>query len=204
MSDSEQIKKFRQEIIKRDLEIKKLALLVVRDPLTGLFNRRGFLEGAGRILEDIKFIQKNVGARRHFFVDSLSIILFDIDHFKKFNDEYGHKLGDQILQYVSNIIDAKVRNFDIVGRWGGEELVVAMIGSHKKDAFVKAEEIRKAVRSRIWAKGGKKLRVSLSGGVADVESAPKGANLEDIIACADKAMYQAKQKGRDMIIIYSK
>lgn len=195
---SEETKQLKQELHKKDLQIKELQILVIKDPLTGLYNRRGFEEGVSRLIKDIDFPRKNPEARKHFYIDSISVIFFDIDNFKKLNDEYGHKVGDQVLRHVSQIIRQKIRSIDFAARWGGEELVVALIGSHEEDAWRKAEEIRKAVKSRVKIKD---RNTTLSAGVASLN---ESANLEELLKRADKAMYEAKHdRGKDNTVKFS-
>ena len=195
---TEEIQKLKQKLYKKDFEIKQLKDLATKDRLTGLFNRRGLEEEASRLINDISFIHKNPEARKHFHTDSMSVLFFDIDDFKKLNDEYGHKAGDQVLQQVSQIIRQKVRSIDIIGRWGGEELVLVLVGSREEDAYRKAEEIRKAVKSRVKISG---RAVTVSVGVAELS---RDIGLEELIKRADKAMYEAKNnRGKDNVVKYS-
>ena len=145
---SEEIKKLKQEIYKRDIQIRELKKLATKDPLTGLYNRRGFEEEVSRIIKDISYGRENQDARRHFFVDSISILFFDVDNFKKLNDVHGHKIGDQMLQRVAQIISGKVRSVDFVARWGGEEFVAALLGANLKAAKKVAEKLRKGVEKK--------------------------------------------------------
>src|SRR3989344_5641519 len=149
---SEEIKKLKLELRKKDLQIRELRHLATKDPLTGLYNRRGFEEEVLRIIKDITYAKENPEARRHFYVDSISVLFFDIDNFKKLNDVYGHKIGDQTLQQIAQLISGKVRNVDFVARWGGEEIVAALVGTKEDEAYKKAEETRAAVKSRIKTK----------------------------------------------------
>ncbi|MBI3274333.1 MAG: GGDEF domain-containing protein [Candidatus Colwellbacteria bacterium] len=195
---SEEIKKLKQEIYKRDIQIRELQKLATKDPLTGLYNRRGFEEEAARIIKDIVYTRENPEARRHFNVDSISILFFDIDNFKKLNDIYGHKVGDQTLQRVAQIIIGKVRTVDFVGRWGGEEMVAALVGTDETEAFKKAEQIRTAIKSRVKAKDDS---VTVSIGAA---SFGDSTTLGEIIKRADKAMYVAKHnRGKDNTVKFS-
>ena len=198
----DELKKLKQELHKKDFEIKQFKGLVTKDPLTGLFNRRGFEEEVSRLIKDIIFAKENPETRKHFYIDSISILFFDIDNFKKLNDTYGHKTGDQVLRQVSQIIRQKVRNIDFAGRWGGEELVVALVGSHEGDAYNKAEEIRKAVKSRVQvglSSGQDSITVSI--GVAELENK---INLDGLVKNADKAMYEAKhERGKNNTVKFS-
>lgn len=198
----EEIKELKQKLHRKDLEIKELKSIATKDPLTGLFNRRGFEEEVGRLIKDIIFAKENPETRKHFYIDSISILFFDIDNFKKLNDTYGHKAGDQVLRQVAQIIRQKIRGIDFAGRWGGEELVVALVGSHEGDAYNKAEEIRKAVKSRVQvgsSSGQNSVTVSI--GVAELENK---INLDDLVKNADKAMYEAKhERGKNNTVKFS-
>lgn len=195
---TDELQKLKQELQKKDFDIRELRELATKDPLTGLYNRRGLEEEVSRLIKDVIFAKENPEARKHFYIDSISILFFDIDDFKKINDTYGHKAGDQVLQQVSQIIRQKVRGIDFTGRWGGEEIVVVLIGSHEEDAFRKAEEIRKAVKSRVKIKD---ETVTVSIGVAELKN---GLSFEGLIKQADKAMYEAKHnRGKDNVVRFS-
>src|SRR3989344_6564489 len=194
----EELKKLKLELRKKDLQIRELQHLATKDPLTGLYNRRGFEEEVLRIIKDITYARENPEARRHFFVDSISVLFFDIDNFKKLNDVYGHKIVDQTLQRVAQLISGKVRNVDFVSRWGGEEIVAALIGTNEDEAYKKSEEIRTAIKSRVKVKDDS---VTVSVGVS---AFGEDMSLKDLIECADKAMYEAKHKrGKDNTVRFS-
>ena len=192
------LKELKQELHKKDLQLKELQILATKDPLTGLFNRRGFEEKVSRIINDIIFSIENPQKRRHFYVDSISVLFFDIDNFKKLNDEFGHKTGDQVLRHVAGLISQKVRGIDFVCRWGGEEIVVALIGAGEGDAYQKAEEIRKAVKSRV--KAGNDKFVTVSVGVASLDGSK---DLGELIKRADKAIYEAKRLDKNNVVKFS-
>ena len=185
---SDDLRELKQKLHKKDLRIKELEELATKDPLTGFYNRRGFEEETARLAKDINFSKKNPETRKHFYIDSMSLLFFDIDNFKSVNDQYGHKAGDQVLQQVSQIIRQKVRNIDVIGRWGGEELVAALVGSHEEDAYRKAEEIRKAIKSRVKA-GDREITVSVG-----VSSLDESETFDELVKNADKAMYVAKRE----------
>lgn len=193
---------FKKKFYEQEIELRKLKHLVVRDELTGLYNRRGFFEETEKIYKEIAYQIKNPAReRKHFFVDELSIVFIDIDNFKKINDTYGHAFGDQILKYVSSIILEKVRSVDICGRIGGEELVIALIGANEKDAYKKAEEIRKAVASKVRIPRQKDLRITISLGVAELDPS---IDLATLIGRSDGAMYEAKtHRGKNTTVRWS-
>jgi len=187
----------KKELHKKDLEIKELQELVTKDPLTKLLNRRGFVELAEKFIKEVQFHKQNKDQRSHFIVDSMAIVFVDIDNFKKINDSFGHDVGDKILKYASLLMSEKLRISDFIGRWGGEEIVVALVGAGEKDAYQKAEEIRKAVKSRIKIPKIPDLEITLSIGVAELKP---NESLENLIERADRAMYQAKTSGKDRVI----
>ena len=190
----------KKELHKKDLKIKELEQLITKDPLTKVLNRRGFVELAEKFIKETRFHKENPDQRTHFIIDSMSLIFMDIDNFKKINDTYGHEIGDKILKYVSSLVSEKLRISDFVGRWGGEEIIVALIGAGEKDANLKAKELRKAIKSRVKIPNFKDLVVTVSIGVAQQES---GLSLENLIERADKAMYKAKTTGKDKVVKFS-
>lgn len=194
------IQSLKSEIRKRDTQIQKLEGLVAHDSLTGLLNRRGFLRFTEKFFKHAEYSLDNPNTRRQFSIESFSILFFDIDNFKNLNDTYGHKIGDQILKFVASVIEGKVRTSDFVGRWGGEEIVVALIGSREEDAYRKAEEIRQAIKSRVKIPTLKNLEITVSAGVTELKS---GLSLDDLITKADEAMYYSKSHGKDKVTKFS-
>lgn len=148
-----------------------------RDLLTGCFTRRGFLERASRIL----------GAR-----PAGSVIMFDLDHFKRVNDEHGHQMGDRVLHTAGQVVRRVVRNDDLVARWGGEEFVVLLPEMSQAGAEDIARRIQRAFRTE---------RVDGLSFTASLGIAERGADesLDRWIARADRALYDAKNSGRDCI-----
>lgn len=187
----------KKELHKKDKKIKELEKLVTTDPLTWILNRRGFSELTKRFIGEVKFQKENPNRRKRFVVDSLSLLFFDIDNFKKINDIHGHEVGDQILKYVSSVISEKLRASDFIGRWGGEEIVAALVGAQEEGAYRKGEEIRKTIKSRVKIPTLKDLKVTVSVGVAELQS---GESLEDVVKRADQAMYKAKTEGKDKVV----
>jgi diguanylate cyclase (GGDEF)-like protein len=164
-------------------EVQRLASI---DELTGLYNRRHFLSMA-----QVEFSR---GLR---YKRALSAMLLDIDHFKKFNDTYGHALGDRVLEIVAKLCKQSLRNTDILGRYGGEEFVILLPETSLEVAKVVAERLRKSVSGAVIPIEGGALNVTVSIGVA--ENNCLTPTLETLIARADQAMYIAKYKGRDQV-----
>lgn len=158
------------------------------DPLTGLYNRRHIFSCLDRELK-----------RYERYSDVFSIILIDADHFKHVNDNYGHSTGDATLRLIARVCKASVRTTDIVGRFGGEEFIILLPNTAADAAAVVAERIRSDMGkvSRELLDGA--VLVTLSLGVAEVE--PGAADFNALLAAADKALYEAKDAGRDRVAV---
>jgi diguanylate cyclase (GGDEF)-like protein len=131
----------------------------------------------------------------------LAVIIFDIDHFKRYNDTYGHLAGDEILRTVASIFKSQLRNDDIAARYGGEEFVVVLPNTAKEDATRIAEKIRRAIEQHPFPAGtgpGKPGSVTISGGVAG--HLIDGKSSSEILSAADQALYRAKERGRNRIV----
>lgn len=158
------------------------------DSLTQLFNRRHFDE---RINEEIN--------RHARYGDNLSILLMDLDSFKRYNDTFGHLAGDRLLLHASDIIKAAVRSSDLAFRYGGDEFAVILPNSSTMDAFNVAERIREKIASEI---GGRQLNVTASIGVASWPG--DGSTLDELCYSADMALYYAKRTGQNRTSIASR
>ncbi|MEQ8504470.1 MAG: PleD family two-component system response regulator [Rhodospirillales bacterium] len=162
--------------------------MALTDGLTGLHNRR-YLES------HLDGIAKRADEGGH----GLSLVLIDLDHFKRVNDTYGHAAGDEVLKTIARRLLRNVRGFDTAARFGGEEFVIAMPDTPIDVAFTVADRIRvKISEDPITLPDGSQLSVTLSAGVA--ESVEPGETPEDLIARADKALYMAKHDGRDRVV----
>lgn len=188
----------KEKIVELEKQIHDLEKDLIHDGLTSLRTRTFFEEEIRVYLSAIK--DADTHKRRDWFgFKNLCILFFDIDHFKKINDTYGHDTGDLVLRDVAGLINKSVREGDTVARWGGEEMVVSLLGANESDAKNKAEEIRKSVESLVWSDI-PDLKVTISIGVS---SYVKDISLEDMIKNADKALYQAKETGRNKVVAYS-
>lgn len=156
------------------------------DPLTGLLNRRGFLEASDGAL---------VRGRRSG--RPISVILVDLDHFKRVNDSLGHAAGDTALQAVAACLRSTLRGQDIAARWGGEEFILLLPETERAGALHKADALRLAVSALPIRCGQERIAVTMSAGVAEHAAA---RNLEETIARADHALFKAKQEGRDRVV----
>ncbi len=166
-------------------EVQTLALT---DPLTGLPNRRYFNELAS---QEIK--------RAKRFDEPLSFIIFDVDHFKKVNDTHGHAVGDRVLMTIAAHCRKVLREIDHVGRYGGEEFVIALPRSDIETARVVAERLRHCVADTPVRVDEIEFQITISVGVASLQS--KQDDLKTLLERADAAMYQAKQAGRNRVAV---
>jgi len=180
------------EMVRRELEDKAF-----RDSLTGLYNNRYFNREMALEFER---------ARRHR--RNLTLLFLDIDHFKRINDTYGHQTGDKVLETVGTIMLTRIRNIDVAvcvvgapfaARYGGEEFVAILPETSKEEGVIVAERIREAIAERKFESGGDPMGpVTLSAGVATLSEDDKTP--EDLIGRADKALYAAKEGGRNRVV----
>jgi diguanylate cyclase (GGDEF)-like protein/PAS domain S-box-containing protein len=161
-----------------------------KDPLTGIYNRRSFMEMARQLL-----------ARSNRFNEAMAVLVLDVDHFKLVNDTYGHGAGDDALRQVAAGCAGVLREYDILGRLGGEEFIVAVPGATLEEAMVVAERLRRSVaRSPIPVEGGASLNLTVSIGVCAVTGVYD--SIETAIHRADLALYRAKHEGRNRVAVY--
>ena len=189
--ENEELKKENEEL-KRKLE--KIEKEIIHDNLTGLYTRKYFSE---KVKNDIAELLKETEEKREEGYKNLSILFCDIDNFKKINDTYGHSFGDQILKRVSEILQENIRDTDIAARWGGEEIVIELLGTDAKEAAKKAHDLKELVKEKI--KEEFQIPFSLSIGISELKS---GDNFDEKIKNADEAMYQAKKEGKDRVISF--
>jgi diguanylate cyclase (GGDEF)-like protein len=173
-------------------EIARLKKLVYKDHLTKLLNRRGFEESINVYIEEIKN-NKPQNPRRGFIVNSLSLAIVDIDNFKDLNDKYGHPVGDKVIKHLSRMSLKNTRKSDIVGRWGGEEIVIALVGSELDSAVEIIENLQKQIRDSNF-----KPNYTVSAGVASINEKIK--TFKKLYECADNALYEAKRSGKNKVL----
>ena len=165
----------------------QLYALAVTDGLTGMYVRRYF---------DLRLREEYNMARR--YNRTFSLMIFDIDHFKKFNDTHGHQTGDAVLVQFAHAINENIRNTDICCRYGGEEFTVILPETELEEASRLAEKLREHVEKRVFiGSGGESLHVTTSIGVAewnlDIDEP------DAVVKIADDALYQAKEDGRNLV-----
>ncbi|MCQ4859706.1 diguanylate cyclase [Desulfovibrio desulfuricans] len=179
-------------------QIKKAEAVSLKDALTGLHNRR-FLQAMGA-----EFLKKT-----HSAGQQCACLMLDIDHFKSINDTFGHNVGDMVLQHTARIINASVRSADLLVRYGGEEFVVLVACKDARQGEELAHRIRHAVAAHPLLSDGNELSVTISIGVAvcadmaDMAESPESAEaaLAVMLIRADKALYAAKEAGRDAVVV---
>lgn len=173
--------------LKKNLDtVKKEAMT---DGLTGLANRKAFDKQIHDWVEDVAVTHND-----------LCLMMLDIDHFKKFNDSYGHQTGDQVLRLVAKTLIDGVKGRDLAARFGGEEFAIILPETHLEDAMKVAEALRKSVEGKevINRSSNENLgRITLSAGIAQYVD---GESVTDLIGRADAALYEAKKSGRNRVI----
>lgn len=179
--------------IKQSSLIDALNELTIHDQLTGLYNRREM----DRILDqEIERFDR--------YQHPFCLIMLDIDHFKSVNDNYGHPVGDQVLKWLSQILESRVRKMDRCIRYGGEEFAVILPETTKENGLIVAEWLQKNIAETPFilnneAGNQDEISITISLGVADL--LPDGGSKESLIAAADQALYQAKNQGRNRVIL---
>ncbi|MBZ0091570.1 MAG: GGDEF domain-containing protein, partial [Sulfuricellaceae bacterium] len=174
--------------IERDEE--ELQQLATRDGLTGLYNHRAFY----KLLEDEL-------ARAQRFKRPVSLLMLDIDHFKRVNDTHGHLVGDAVLKGLSERLGRQARVIDCVCRYGGEEITVILPETGLEAAANMAERMRAAVEAQMFdVETGAPVSITVSIGVASWPV--QAASAQTLVVAADAAMYEAKQRGRNRVLRY--
>lgn len=181
-SEDEEIWASRLSTFERVKELEKTAHI---DTLTQVANRR---------LAEMTLQAKFNEMDRYNL--TLGILFIDIDHFKKINDEYGHDVGDRILQMVATALSKNTRESDVVGRWGGEEFIVILPHTSKEELFLTAERLRKTIEGSSLDLGAEKIRVTISVGGT---TAQPNDTIETLVKRADQLMYQSKASGRNRV-----
>jgi diguanylate cyclase (GGDEF)-like protein len=171
-------------ILSKDRSVRFYKTAAATDPLTGVLNRRGFFQGAAIIMD-----------RNRLSLTPVSVLAFDLDHFKSINDRWGHAVGDSVLQLFATVVRKTMRAGDIIGRVGGEEFV-AILSSKPADAVTVAERVRAAFAAASAEVDGRPIAATISAGVA---SGSPLATVDALIAAADAALYRAKANGRDRV-----
>jgi diguanylate cyclase (GGDEF)-like protein len=161
--------------------------LAIKDGLTGLFTHRAF---QSRVEEEILRAARSKVP--------FSLVMCDIDHFKSYNDTYGHQAGDEVLKAVAQVFAGHVRDIDLVARYGGEEFAAVLTGVGKRQAAEVAENMRLALEGQRFSFGGVETRVTASFGVAEFPG--EGSIASQLVRTADERLYRAKKSGRNRVV----
>lgn len=170
-------------------ELHKLAML---DPVLQILNKKFFLD----------YLEQKCSYSQ-LFPTKFAIILFDIDHFKRINDTYGHQTGDLVLLHVANTVKTHLRNSDIFSRYGGEEFAIVLPDSDAEQAEFTAEKLRYAVETAAIVQDEEEIKVTISLGAASFGPAEAATcSSRNLIERADSALYQAKNAGRNRTVVF--
>jgi len=189
-----QLKAVNQRLVQMEGESERLRsrlaeerVQAMTDPLTNVPNRLGYDK---QVAQEFSRWQR--------YKSPLSILVCDIDFFKKINDTYGHKAGDRALMAIAKSMDLHIRETDYLARVGGEEFVVLLPETSLKQAEIVAEKLRKGVESCAFVYDGQPVPITISGGIAEFA---EGDNVDDVYVRADKALYKAKEQGRNRFLL---
>lgn len=164
------------------------------DALTGLLNRSAIFDA----LEAEMSRQRRVNERPDAAPQHLAVIMFDLDHFKSVNDTLGHAAGDEILRQTAQRIRQQAREYDQVGRYGGEEFLFLLPATDQQQALCQAERMRSVIADTPYSAGGKELNVTSSFGLAATDAHP-AVDCDELVRRADEALYRAKEAGRNRV-----
>jgi diguanylate cyclase len=180
------LQNMRKEISQAQERTKTLEQEVLLDSLTNIHNRRAY---ELRIDEELQRFRRY----NHLF----SLVLFDVDHFKQVNDQYGHRAGDKCLREIINRIKPSLRKVDFLARFGGEEFIIILTGTDTESALTVAEKLRRLIDKTRFLYQGQEIPVTISLGVTQAQPADKSS--QDLFARVDAAMYAAKHAGRNQV-----
>lgn len=183
------LEKLTKELQEKNKYLKTLADM---DGLTGIYNNRYF---QGALDKELSRTQ-----RKNYH---LSLVMIDVDHFKRFNDDHGHLVGDFVLAEISKVMKANIREYDTLARYGGEEFVLVLPETGEEDAVCVAEKIRSTIEKAAFKEDGKSYRVTASFGLASIQGEDGMPGKTELIKMADEALYDAKKKGRNQVAAYA-
>lgn len=181
-----------QALEQKHAELEKLSedlrVVSITDALTGAYNRRYFID---TVVKSLEATSKSGGA--------LSIIMIDMDYFKRINDVFGHPVGDKVLQLLTTLCMQDLRADDVFARFGGEEFIMALPGTDEVIASQVAERLRKRVMAHVFEVNGQVINLTISCGISRYRLGEKG--IDEVIKRADDALYQAKSNGRNQVVV---
>ena len=202
----------------REMLARVASLVRIREVIENLYSRLADGEQSYQTLKELALTDRLTGLyNRHFFAEELhkqfslaqryktplSCIMTDIDLFRDFNTRFGHPVGDWVLQEAATLMKNQIREGDIIARYGGEEFVLLLPMTELKGAAELAERLRMQVEQRVWEHPSHgKMQITISFGVA-LLPAPEIKSCDQLVECADKALYQAKNNGRNRVEIYT-
>lgn len=166
----------------------------ITDALTGLYNRAYFVEYMATQVTHLEKLPADAPQK------SISVIMLDIDHFKKTNDEFGHQAGDYVIKVVADIMKGAFRKTDIVCRYGGEEFLAILPGTELTGAATASEKLRKTIQDYNFTFEGSQIPITISSGVAQIQVGRESG--DQTIARADAALYRSKETGRNQVSIH--
>jgi len=169
---------------------KELEALSITDDLTGLYNHRALQQ---RLKDEFLRAQR--------YNEPLSTLMIDIDHFKAVNDDHGHLFGDYVLAQLAKVFLANLREIDICARYGGEEFMIILPQTHFSGSLTVADRIWRAAAAHDFRDGRDETRITISIGISFFPNRTVGS-VEQLVACADQALYQAKREGRNRICLH--
>ncbi len=191
-----QLRESNRQLLRQSSELRRvneeLTKLSITDPLTGLYNRRHF---EGIMEAELAMISRQA--------EPCSVLLIDIDHFKRVNDTYGHKSGDAVLQRVSSLLESSLRKSDVVCRIGGEEFVALCRHAGADEAAKIGEHLRKRVEETPIEVNGEQVAVTVSIGITSVAASADVPSAEECFRQADAALYASKSDGRNRVTEFS-
>ncbi|TVM00662.1 MAG: GGDEF domain-containing protein [Candidatus Brocadia sp. WS118] len=183
-----QLQKITKELEEKNKHLERLAQL---DSLTEVYNH-GFFQ---KMLQN----QASLATRK---ISPLSLIMIDVDHFKNFNDNYGHQVGDAILKELCTLMKKSLREYDMIFRYGGEEFAIMLVDTDDRDARIVAERLRESIAMHTFIVQSKNHNVTASLGVAEIMPALDDFTNKDLIVFADAALLESKKKGRNRVTVY--
>jgi diguanylate cyclase (GGDEF)-like protein len=182
--------RMRKHLEEQNAELERLANT---DYLTNLYNRRRFFHTAEEEFNNVLQGGKTI-----------SITLMDLDYFKKVNDTHGHLVGDRVLIHVAQLIRTHCRVSDVAARYGGEEFIILHPATDRKNAFTVAERVRKEVEGTPFVYEKDEIGVTISAGVVDTQVSREFTRVDDVLSLADKALYRAKDAGRNRVVVFDR
>ncbi|MDX1795252.1 MAG: GGDEF domain-containing protein [Hydrogenovibrio sp.] len=182
---SQQIHAYEEAILSQNQELQKL---VNHDHMTGVLNRQGLLEGAAQYF--------NL-ANRHY-INGLSLVVFDIDHFKAINDTHGHLIGDKSIKQIAELVKTNLRKSDLFARMGGDEFVLLLPETGKLQTAKLLEKIKLEMVEHPLIVGSEAIPIQFSAGVSQLTADTK--NFKELFKKADMALYEAKENGRNQVV----